>query len=266
MFRFTSPDLPPELSPLVLLALVAFVGVMVFMTVFVWRWAVRRPAPVRGAPNMETQSEPTEAEPLTYAAIGASDVVGMGADDPSSQSWINVLHEMMPHGTRLVRLGRNGITLREALLVEVPRAVASRPEVITIWNCVNDIGQGVALNDYLRDLATALSMLTRDTDAEVFLLNVPDLSILLPMSADSPQRLLVQGGVRQWNEGIAQTAAKFRNRVLVVDIFPISSEVLDRPELLSSDGFHPSTHGYKRLAEVVWEEIRGHRDLEASRF
>lgn len=217
---------------------------------------MRQPVPVGGSPGAEEiAGDAAEIAPLSYAAIGASDVVGMGADDPSSQSWVSVLHGMMPPGTRLTRLARNGITLREALAIEVPQAVAARPDVVTMWNCVNDVGQGVALNDYQRDLAKALGILTRETEATIFLLNVPDLSLLLPLSADSTQRQLVQGGARQWNEGIASTAAKFGDRVKIIDIFPISSEVIDRPDLLSSDGFHPSTKGYQRLAELVWDAM-----------
>jgi acyl-CoA thioesterase-1 len=235
---------------LILLALLAFVGLASFLTVFMWRWAVRRPVPVESAPGTR------EEKPISYAAIGASDVEGAGADDPASESWVNVLHGMMPPGTRLTRLGRGGITLREALAVEVPQAIAAQPDVVTMWNCVNDVGRGVALNDYLHDLEKALSLLTRETGGTVFLLNVPDLSILLPPGGDPTQRQLVQGGARQWNQGIAATAAKFGGRVRVVDIFPISAEVLARPDYLSSDGFHPSTSGYRRLAEVVWEAIR----------
>lgn len=233
--------------------LVTFVGVLGFLTLFVWRWAVRRPVPAgAAAPGSSEGKRNGEDEPVTYAAIGASDVVGIGADDPSSQSWVNLLHSMMPAGTRLVRLARNGITLREALAVEIPRAVAAKPDIVTIWNCVNDVGQGVALDAYLRDLDKALRTLTRETDAAIFLLNLPDLSVLLPRETDPTQRQLVQGGAKQWNAGIAETAARFGERVGIVDIYPISAEVLDRPDYLSPDGFHPSTSGYRRLAEVVW--------------
>src|SRR5438067_2144130 len=51
---------------------------------------------------------------------------------------------------------------------------------------------------------------------------------------------------------IANLAATFGERVLVVDLFPVSAEVLEHPDYLSLDHFHPSTAGYRRLAEVVW--------------
>ena len=204
-----------------------------------------------------------EAEPKTYVAIGASDVVGVGADDPASQSWVNILHGMMQPDTRMTRLARSGITLREALEVEVPRAVASRPDVVTMWLSVNDVGRGVALSDYQTDLAKALSTLTRDTDATIYLLNVPDLSIILSSYGDEQQRSMIQGGVKQWNAAIAATAARFGGRVKVVDIYPISAEVLERPDYLSADGFHPSTKGYRRLAEVVWEAMGEGEDFQS---
>ena len=234
----------------------AFVVLVVFLMVFVWAWAVRRPVPVGGP-------EPTPNPlPLIYAAIGASDVVGAGADDPARQSWVNVLHEKMPLGTRLVRLGRGGITLREANRVEVPQAVAAQPDIVTMWNCVNDALQGVQLAEYTRDLNAALTRLTGETQAKIVVLNMPDISILTMGYAGPEQRAMVQGGVRRWNSAMADTAARFGDRVTIVDLFPISDEVLDRPDYLSPDNFHPSTAGYHRLAEVVWEMIEREGLLE----
>lgn len=239
--------------------LVGLVVLVIFLTIFAWAWAVRRPAPVQGQNNPSSmQATPTETPPLVYAAIGASDVLGVGASDHSTQSWVNVLHARMPSGTRFVRLGRGGITLREAMRIEVPQAVAARPDIITLWNCVNDATQGVGLTDYLADLNKTLTRLTTETGASIVLLNMPDISILA-VGADPTHRALVQGGVLQWNKGIADTASAYGDRVKIVDLFPISNEVLDHPEYLSSDDFHPSTAGYRRLAEVVWATIERDR-------
>jgi lysophospholipase L1-like esterase len=54
---------------------------------------------------------------------------------------------------------------------------------------------------------------------------------------------------------MSDAAASYGGRVTIVDIFPISNEVLDHPEYISADNFHPSSAGYRRLAEVVWEAI-----------
>ncbi len=200
--------------------------------------------------------------PLVYAAIGASDVVGVGATDPSAESWVNALHSMMPAGTRFVRLGRGGITLREANMVEVPQAVAARPDVVTLWNCVNDAIRGVPLADYVKDLRSALDKLTRGTDAAIVVLNVPDVSTMMAGNLDNQQAAMIRGGIQQWNKAIAETAAEYGGRVSVVDLFDVSDEIAEHPEYISPDNFHPSTTGYRRLADIVWETIERDRLLE----
>jgi acyl-CoA thioesterase-1 len=241
----------------------AVMGVLVVLSAVAWAWAVRRPAADAETPasqpppalEAEASAAPTpEPRPITYAAIGASDVEGVGADDPASQSWINVLHEMMPEGTRLVRLGRGGITLGEANQLEVPGAVDADPDIVTMWNVVNDATHGITLTTYLNDLNAALEKLTKETRAQVVLLNMPDITILMNGIPDD-QKDLIQGGVEQWNRAIAETAARYDGRVHVVDLYPISEEVLNHPEYISNDNFHPSSTGYRRLAEVVWDEI-----------
>jgi len=232
--------------------LVGVTVLIIFVTVLAWAWAVRRPATIEQA---GPEATPTEPRPLTYAAIGASDVVGMGASDPGSQSWVNVLHAYMPEGTRFVRLGRNGITLREANEVEVPEAVEAQPDIVTLWNSVNDATQGVPLPAYREELEKALTKLTDETAAHVVVLNLPDITVLMNGVPDE-QRAPVRGGIAQWNKAIAEVAGRYGDRVTLVDLFPASEEVLDHPEYISPDNFHPSTVGYRRLADLVWEAIQ----------
>ena len=68
-------------------------GVIVVLSVVAWAWAVRRPAaeaetPAPQAPSTaeaEAPSSPTpEPRPITYAAIGASDVVSEPPAIPAS--------------------------------------------------------------------------------------------------------------------------------------------------------------------------------------
>lgn len=198
---------------------------------------------------------------LVYAAIGASDVEGVGAHNPGSENWVTLLAARMPAGTQLMRLGRGGITLNEANKVEVPAAIAARPDLITMWNCVNDAVRGVPLPLYVRDLSSALDRLTGETQARIVLLNLPDLTVLM-RGVDAMQRALVQGGIGQWNSAIAERAATYGERVTLVDLFPVSEHVLVHPELISTDNFHPSSEGYQWLADHVWEVIQRRKLLE----
>lgn len=221
---------------------------------------MRTPLPVPPDPGVEDEREQEqeqvqEPRPFVYAGIGASDVVGVGATDPASESWVELLARYLPANTRLVKLGRNGITLNDANKVEVPQAVAAQPDLVTLWNCVNDATRGIPLPLYTRDLRSALDRLTQDTEAHVLLLNLPDLSLLLPAS-DSARRELIQGGIRQWNAAMSQAAADYGDRVTLVDLFPGSEQVLIRPDFVSADSFHPSSAGYRWLADYVWSVIQ----------
>lgn len=242
------------ISPLVVGVVIA----IIVATVFAWAWAVRRPS-ASDTENLQAgEKEVVEMEhqerPLVYAAIGASDVEGIGARDPNSESWVSLLARRMPSDTQFVRLGRGGITLNEANKVEIPAAVAARPDLVTMWNCVNDAVRGVPLALYTRDLQQALDRLTCDTEAHVILLNLPDLTVLMPLP-DEMHRALVQGGIQQWNRAMSSVAASYNSRVTLVDLFPVSEHVLADPELISADNFHPSSEGYSWLADHVWRVI-----------
>lgn len=232
--------------------LVGLVIAIIVLTIFVWAWAVRRPVPAETTVETPEEAEQVQVQrPFVYAAIGASDVVGVGAEDPASQSWVELLARYLPPDTRLVKLGRNGITLNDANKIEVPQAVAAQPDLVTIWNAVNDATRGIPLALYTRDLRTALDRLSQDTSAHILLLNVPDLSLLLP-PAFQDRRELIRGGIKQWNDAMSRTAAEYGDRVTLVDLFPGSANVLTRPEMVSADSFHPSSEGYRWLADHVW--------------
>jgi lysophospholipase L1-like esterase len=240
--------------------IVGLVIAIIVLTIFVWRWAVRTPAPVAIDEDGEAEGEPVPEQeqverPFVYVGIGASDVVGVGAGDPSSESWVELLAHYFPTNTQLVKLGRSGITLNDANKIEVPQAVSSKPDLVTMWNCVNDATRGIPLSIYTRDLRSALDRLTQDSEAHVILLNLPDLSLLLPAS-DSSRRELVRGGIRQWNAAMSQVADEYGERVTLVDLFPGSAHVLTRPEFVSGDSFHPSSAGYRWLADHVWSIIQ----------
>jgi lysophospholipase L1-like esterase len=241
--------------------IVGLVIAIIMLTIFVWRWAVRVPVPVAVDADKEDEGEqvqePEQVErPFVYVGIGASDVVGVGAGDPSSESWVELLARYFPANTQLVKLGRSGITLNDANKIEVPQAVSAKPDLVTIWNCVNDATRGIPLSIYTRDLRSALDRLTQDTEAHVVLLNLPDLSLLLPAS-DTSRRELVRGGIRQWNTAMSRVAGEYGERVTLVDLFPGSAHVLTHPEFVSGDSFHPSSAGYRWLADHVWSVIQG---------
>ena len=188
------------------------------------------------------------ARPLTYVAIGASDAVGVGAHDPETEGWVPRLGAKLGSNVRVVNLGISGSTLAQALDEQLGPALDARPDVVTVWLAVNDLNARVPLDQYAANLDTLLGRLEA-THARVLVGNVPDLSRLAVSRGLEPGPLAAE--VARWNLAIAEVVA--RHGATLVDLFSRWQEVADHPEYLSADGFHPSSDGYARLAEVFAE-------------
>jgi lysophospholipase L1-like esterase len=193
--------------------------------------------------------------PIRYAALGASDTVGGGSRTPTRENWTARIRAALPGDTVYERFARSGITLGEAMNTEVPRAIAFRPTLVTMWLSVNDALGRVPLPTYQKSLQATLERLTRETDAQVVLLNVPDLAALAPPHASHQSRAQLRETVSAWNAAIAAAARPYGQRVLVVDLVPASKQLPQHAEWIASDGFHPSPEGYQKLADVTLEAM-----------
>jgi len=191
--------------------------------------------------------------PLVYAAIGASEAVGVGADDPATQSWVADLSRLLPTGSRLVNMGKAGALLDYGLQTELPAVVASNPDVVTVWMVVNDINSRISPAAYQGELDAVLATLQQKTHARVFVGNVPDLTTL-PVYKGIDTVQLTQTA-QTFNAIIAQIARA--HGATVVDLYALAAQTLPtHPEYISGDGFHPSTAGYASLAGSWWAAIR----------
>jgi lysophospholipase L1-like esterase len=195
------------------------------------------------------ESQPA-GEAFTYAAIGASDTAGTGADDPEREAWVALIFDRLPPGSRFVRLGVSGHLAGEALAYQVPRAEAARPDLVTVWLGVNDLNAGVPLERYAAGLDEILRRLTA-TGARVFVGNLPDLTKLPAYGDLSPVLLLAE--VEQWNRAMADVAG--RRGAVLVDLMGPSQQLGERAWLIAEDGFHPSSDGHRALGDVFWEAI-----------
>ena len=234
------------------------VAIAAVLSVVVWVWAVRRPAsPTMGRGD---GSGSDEQAALVYAAVGAQ--IGLGLDNGGDvdKNWVDLLREKMPEGTRLVLLGRRGITLAELNQIEIPAAVKARPDIVTLWNAVSDATNSVPMATHVKELRRALTALTAGTRATVLLLNLPDIS-LLARDVDDEQRRLIQGGVGQWNRAIVEVATRYGKRVRLVDLFPISEHLLGvQTEGNPGEASPGGTSGL--LADTVWTVIDNAHLLE----
>jgi lysophospholipase L1-like esterase len=190
--------------------------------------------------------------PLTYVAIGASDAVGVGARRPETDGWVPRFGAALGPGVRVVNLGVSGSTLAQALDEQLGPALDAHPDVVTVWLAVNDLNARVPLERYTADLDRLLGALEA-THARVLVGNVPDVGRLAAYAGHDPGPIRAE--VIRWNQAIAATTARHGARL--VDLYARWQELAEHPEYVSTDGFHPSSDGYARLAELFHEALDG---------
>jgi lysophospholipase L1-like esterase len=216
----------------------------------------------------QDQTEPSteNGDELVYAAVGASETMGWGARNFTTQSWPRVLLEVALPDFELVNLGLPGATVEDALARELPRLREVRPNIVTVWLNANDIFQGVNPQDYAADLDRLLRAIESARPTQVLVANTPPLDALpayracLPdPPADGPFCFLgsslpapseMRSVVHSYNR-IIEEVAKRRGATLV-DLYSGALEAHRSgrdARLVSNDGLHPSTEGHRVIAE-----------------
>ena len=201
--------------------------------------AGRTPVPTRG--------------PERYVAIGASDTVGVGARDPATGSWPARVAAQLVTGSTYKNYGVSGSLASHALRDQAPPAVSQEPTMISIWLAVNDLNAGVEVAAYGAALDALLDLLVPRTQAMIFIGNVPDLRAVPVYARLDPQ--FVASRVNAYNAAIARSAERHLRRVIVVDLFTGSAELVGSATV-SADGFHPSDRGYELIAERYLSAMR----------
>ena len=194
------------------------------------------------------------AEPPVYVALGASDAVGVGANQPSTEGWVPLVAKGLPAHPDLINLGISGATVSDVINQELPVALDAHPAWVSIWPGVNDLRHNVSLQSFTADLKTTLDQLQNGTQARIIVVNIPDLRQVPAFKSADPAAL--DQTVRQWNASIAQVVQA--HHALLVDLYANSAIITGHPEDISSDGFHPSTAGYQRIADLVLKTVRAH--------
>ncbi|MBI3965055.1 MAG: SGNH/GDSL hydrolase family protein [Chloroflexi bacterium] len=196
--------------------------------------------------------------PLRYVALGDSTVTGVGATSPR-RHYVGRLHDRLvvvyPRAT-LANLGVPGATAADVIRDQLPRAVALRPQLVTLSVGPNDITQGRRPADFEQDVGEIFRTLHRDSDAVVVVNLLPDLA-LSPRFTPA-ERLVVGQLTATFNVMLAEQARRYG--VEIVDLYDRSRrETPNRPDYLSADDYHPSDEGYARWAEVMWRGVEFRR-------
>ncbi len=190
---------------------------------------------------------------FTYVAIGASETFGIGSDDPYTENWPTDLAGMLGSHVHLINLGIPGIRIHDALNIELPIALDSHPDLVTIWLAVNDLATNVPVDSYSHDLDSVLSRLQANAPhARILVANVPDLTLLPYFKTFDPLVLLSR--VHAYNAAIASIVQQ--HHVILVDLTQQNYNIKAHPEYISDDGLHPNDLGYVQIAKVFYTTLR----------
>ena len=191
--------------------------------------------------------------PVLYVALGDSTVEGIGATSPSA-NYVSRLHARLravyPRAD-VVNLGLGGATSADVIADQLERAVLLRPHLVTLSIGPNDVTGRVPVQEYERNVDAIFRRLTQETGAVVVANLLPDLAATPRFRA---REAAVEGLTVRFNEALARAARP--HGVEVVDLYqPSRAEIPRRPELVASDGYHPSDLGYARWAELLWAGV-----------
>ncbi len=189
-----------------------------------------------------------------YVAIGASDSVGVGASDPATRSWPALVAARLPRASGYRNLGVSGSTVAQAIVDQLPEAARQDADVISVWLAFNDLSSGVEPLVYRAHLERLLDALLARTRARIFVANLPDLRGVPATSDADPQALAA--AVAAYNATIADVASARAPRVVLVDLFSGSADVIASELVVSDDGLHPNDRGYARIAQRFAEAMR----------
>ncbi|MGE3595774.1 MAG: SGNH/GDSL hydrolase family protein, partial [Dehalococcoidia bacterium] len=74
--------------------------------------------------------------------------------------------------------------------------------------------------------------------------------------SDHRDRAAPRAEVPRWNDAIA--ASDRAHAVVLVDLYSGWTELRDQQRnYVSRDGLHPTSRGYRRLAEIFWAAMQG---------
>jgi lysophospholipase L1-like esterase len=219
---------------------------------------------------------PPSGPPLIYAAVGASETVGTGADKPETQAWPRVLADTLG-GRRQVTftgLGYGGALVSDALASSVPKAEKLAPDLVTVWLNVNDLIRLSPAPTFEKQLGDLVKRVRRGGATIVLVANTPALDrlpaylgcleptgtgCLLPPAVRPfvPKPDALNAQVDAYNQATARVAE--REGAVVVDLHAASLKARAEgreASLVSGDGFHPSTAGHAAIAATFDEAAK----------
>jgi lysophospholipase L1-like esterase len=217
-----------------------------------------------GSADDRRTAAPT-GEPEVYVAVGSSETLGAGADNPFTESWPRVLYRTaLDRDAVFVNAAADGSTVADALDEQLRLALEMEPALVTVWLALDDLASGVPAATYERQLAELIGALRRGGRTEVLVATVPPVDhipsyvggddIPLPIGEDgevlvedrvAPELSAAQ--VAAYDEAITRVARAAGATVVDVGMAADAGAGVQTP-LVTDNGI--STEAQARIAEL----------------
>ena len=193
-------------------------------------------------------------EPIHFLALGDSYTIGQSV--ATTENWPNQLSFALTYKgfnvqeTKIIaQTGWRTDNLRSAINQQQP---LNGYNLVSLLIGVNNQYQGGNIQTYLKEfeeLLTTAIQLAGNSPEHVFVLSIPDYAYT-PFGKGNP---LISSQINQFNEINRQIAENYK--VKYIDITPISRNGLVQPDLVASDGLHPSGKMYSLWVQEIMKSV-----------
>ena len=189
-----------------------------------------------------------------YTALGDSLTAGVGADKYEESYPYLLASRMKNDGTNIVlnNFSVPGAQTKDLISDYLNSAIATQPDVITLFIGVNDVHNHVGRAQFEKNYTYILERLTKETKAKIYLINIPLIgshTTILP-----PLDYYFEKETDSYNEVIAKLAAKYQ--LQDIDLNTPTKELFRFDGThYSADSFHPSAAGYQLWADIIYDSF-----------
>jgi lysophospholipase L1-like esterase len=194
---------------------------------------------------------------IRYAAIGDSYTIGEAVAE--EERWPNLLVGDLREAGVEIEIVANpsatGWTTQDLIDKELPVYRDSDPHFATLLIGVNDWVQGFTKERFRENLAYIMDEMLKELESnnDLVVVTIPDFGAT-PEGPKYSKGRDISVGLSEFNEIIADEAAK--RQLSVVDVFELSQDMKNNPDLVASDGLHPSAKEYSLWEELILPVVR----------
>lgn len=193
---------------------------------------------------------------IRYVALGDSYTIGEGAE--KEEAWPVLLTKHLQETGVKIELVANpsvtGWTTQDLIDKELPVFNSSNPTFATLLIGVNDWVQKVEKEKFHSNLNYIIDKVLEKlpNKKNLVLITIPDFSAT-PNGGKYGHGRDITEGIKEFNAIITGEANK--RGIKMVDIFPTTQQMNNKPDHVATDGLHPSAKEYALWETSIFQEV-----------